>query len=570
MTVIPLMARKKLVDHLAEKKVIGIELADTFGSLDASNLLQKLWKLSEVDQSLLAEVIAEYVNLPFIKNADLIVSDDVQELLSYFDHESLPMLPIKKLNDSVFVAISDPFDIDLKERLESLIDSRVMLGVAEVSSISRVIQEKSGSVSRLVKLSNKLTENAQNDNAESVKDKYKIDENSAPVVGLVNTLLREAVAKKVSDIHIEKELGKTHFRYRIDGVLRAAMGPIEEIYHDPLISRIKVMSDLDITEHQVPQDGRMRLTIDHRPVDFRVSILPGIENEEVVVRVLDSQSIPTGGDGLRLRDLGLNDRAVTQLKKIITNPSGMVVVAGPTGSGKTTTLYAALNEIDHKEGKTVTIEDPVEYRLKGVLQVPVNEKKKLTFSKGLRSILRHDPDRIMVGEIRDKETAEIAVQSSLTGHLLLTTIHANTELDVLNRFTHMGIKIEELASSLACVVSQRLVRKICPTCKVEVPVDVFLLEEIGASNKETERLTVYEGEGCEACGNTGYRGRVAITEVMKVTPWIAEDMINKVSMQTIREKAKNNGMITLLDDAMEKVSEGITSIREIRRVLGSK
>ena len=397
----------------------------------------------------------------------------------------------------------------------------------------------------------------------------KIDENSAPVVKLVNNLLREAVAKKASDIHIENQLGKTLFRYRIDGVLRQAMAPLEKFYQEPLISRIKIMAELDITERHIPQDGRIRLVIDHRPVDFRVSILTGLDCEDAVIRVLDSRSIPAGGEGLRLQNLGMDVETVAAFQRIITNPSGMIIVTGPTGSGKTTTLYAALNELNHDEGKTITIEDPVEYRLQGVLQVPVNEKKRLTFSRGLRSILRHDPDRIMVGEIRDKETAEIAVQSALTGHLLFTTIHANNPLDVINRFSHMGIKAEEVLPSLACIVSQRLVRKICPSCKVAVAPDMALLSEMGVDAPDIPEWTVYDGEGCDACGGTGYAGRTVVAEILKVTPAIAEHLVSDKTAYAIKDAAKAEGIKTLLDNAMEKVMSGTTSIKEIRRVIGS-
>jgi type IV pilus assembly protein PilB len=569
MSTVPLIMNRKLGQYLIACGVITKELEVKVAKLDYSGMLHKLWEQNDVDQEKLAVAVADYLHLPYVAQDELIAEKDVAHLLSSFDNEASPVLPLSSLNGSINIAVSDPFDLDLRDRLEGLVNAPVTLYVSSVKAVTQVLHEAAGTINRLDNLGDGLIDGGDARGAGANDAHLYIDENSAPIVKLVNTLLREAVAKKASDIHIENQLGKTLFRYRVDGVLRQAMEPLESYYQEPLISRVKIMAELDITERHVPQDGRIRMVIDHRPVDFRVSVLPGMDCEDAVIRVLDSRSIPTGGEGLRLESLGMDSDTVAAFRRIISNPAGMIIVTGPTGSGKTTTLYAALNELNHDEGKTITIEDPVEYRLQGILQVPVNEKKQLTFSRGLRSILRHDPDRIMVGEIRDRETAEIAVQSSLTGHLLFTTIHANNPLDVINRFSHMGIKAEEVIPSLACIVSQRLVRKICSSCKVEIAPDVALLNEMGVFEHDVRHWIVYDGEGCEACGGTGYSGRIVVAEILKVTPAIAEHLVSDKTAYAIKDAAKSEGIKTLLDSAIEKVKSGVTSIKEIRRVIGS-
>jgi type IV pilus assembly protein PilB len=333
---------------------------------------------------------------------------------------------------------------------------------------------------------------------------------------------------------------------------------------------LKVMSELDIAERRVPQDGSFRMRLDRKTVDFRVSILPSVFGESVVIRILDREAITTGVSALRLERLGFNPEDLKRFRRAIVRPYGMVLVTGPTGSGKTTTLYAAISEMNTAEDKLITIEDPVEYQFAGVVQIPVNEKKGLTFARGLRSILRHDPDKIMVGEIRDAETAQIAIQSALTGHLVLTTVHANNVFDVIGRFSSMGIDAYNFLAALNCVLAQRLVRILCPSCRVQVVAEQALLEESGLDYEQYKDTPFYQGKGCSNCMGTGYRGRKCITEFLDLTDEIKEMILAERPLSEIRYRAVTDGMITLRQSAIKKVLQGETSLREINRVTFSE
>ena len=333
-----------------------------------------------------------------------------------------------------------------------------------------------------------------------------------------------------------------------------------------LITRIKVMAELDIAERRVPQDGRFRVFYKTRPIDFRVSIMPSINGEDAVLRILDKESLSEKFRQLRLDVLGFNDRELKRLRRFIREPYGMVLVTGPTGSGKTTTLYAAISEIQSDEDKIITIEDPVEYQLRGITQVPVNEKKGLTFARGLRSILRHDPDKIMVGEIRDNETAQIAIQSALTGHLVFTTVHANNVVDVLSRFLNMGVDSYHFVSALNCILAQRLVRVVCEGCKRPVKVPRELYDESGLEYTAWRDVVMYEGAGCALCNQTGFHGRTAIGELLALTDSIRELILERKSTSELRRVARQEGMITLRESALEKIREGVTTLREINKV----
>jgi type IV pilus assembly protein PilB len=359
-------------------------------------------------------------------------------------------------------------------------------------------------------------------------------------------------------------------KLRVDGILVPAMEPLDTRLHAPLVSRLKVMSDLDIAERRVPQDGSFRMRLERKTVDFRVSILPSVFGESVVIRILDREAITTGVSALRLERLGFNVEDLKRFRRAITRPYGMVLVTGPTGSGKTTTLYAAITEMNIKEDKLITIEDPVEYQLSGVVQIPVNEKKGLTFARGLRSILRHDPDKIMVGEIRDAETAQIAIQSSLTGHLVLTTVHANNVFDVIGRFASMGIDAYNFLAALNCVLAQRLVRMVCLACREAVKLDNVLAEESGLDFEEYKDMPFYEGKGCQACHGTGYRGRKCITEFLDLNDEIKEMILAERPLSEVRYRAVTGGMITLRQSALRKVLEGSTTLHEINRVTFSE
>ncbi|MET0648155.1 MAG: GspE/PulE family protein, partial [Pyrinomonadaceae bacterium] len=397
-------------------------------------------------------------------------------------------------------------------------------------------------------------------------DRLATDSDMSPIIKLVDTIIYNAMESRASDIHIETRDTAVHVKYRIDGALYEKVEPIDIAYHQTLISRIKVMSELDIAERRVPQDGRFRVRYKGRNVDFRVSIMPTVHGEDSVIRILDKEQINEQFRNLTLDVVGFLPRDLRDFRRYIAEPYGMVLVTGPTGSGKTTTLYAGLNEIRNEEDKIITIEDPVEYQLHGVTQIPVNEKKGLTFARGLRSILRHDPDKIMVGEIRDNETAQIAIQSALTGHLVFTTVHANNVIDVIGRFLNMGVEPYNFVSSLNCVLAQRLTRMLCSVCKRPYrPTDEELLES-GLRPTEHADRTFYMSVGCDACNHTGYRGRTAIHELLNMSDNIREMIIERRPGSEVRRAAEAEGLRSLRESALEKVFQGVSTLHEINRV----
>jgi type IV pilus assembly protein PilB len=388
----------------------------------------------------------------------------------------------------------------------------------------------------------------------------------SPIVRLVDSTIYTAIQRRASDIHIETGEDAVHIKYRIDGVLQPAMQPIAKQHHSAIISRIKVMAELDIAEKRIPQDGRFKVRLPGKTIDFRVSIMPSVHGEDAVIRILDKESISEQFTELKLDILGFPEQELRRFRKYIREPYGMVLVTGPTGSGKTTTLYAALAEIRTVEDKIVTIEDPVEYQLKGITQIPINEKKGLTFARGLRSILRHDPDKIMVGEIRDPETAQIAIQSALTGHLVFTTVHANNVVDVLGRFLNMGVEPYQFVSALNCVMAQRLVRLTCAHCRRPVRIDPKLLEESGLNPALAQTHQFYEGAGCMECGGSGFKGRTAICELLDLSDPIREMILARRPASEVKKAAHAEGMRFLRESAVEKVLRGMTTLREINKV----
>jgi type IV pilus assembly protein PilB len=382
----------------------------------------------------------------------------------------------------------------------------------------------------------------------------------------VDTIIFTALERRASDIHIETRDIEVGVKYRIDGALGEAMAPIAKEHHSTIISRIKVMSELDISERRVPQDGRFKTRYKGRSIDFRVSIMPSVNGEDAVIRILDKESISEKFRNLSLEVVGFSDADLRKFRRYIAEPYGMVLVTGPTGSGKTTTLYGALMEIKNDEDKIITIEDPVEYQIRGITQIPVNEKKGLTFARGLRSILRHDPDKIMVGEIRDVETAQIAIQSALTGHLVFTTVHANNVVDVLGRFLNMGVDPYNFVSAMNCILAQRLVRMICSACKKPVKYPDEFLVESAIDPSQHRGAVFYEGEGCLECNGTGYRGRTAIHELLDLSDRIREMIIERKPTSEIKRVAHEDGMTFLRESALAKVFSGTTTLKEINKV----
>jgi type IV pilus assembly protein PilB len=477
-------------------------------------------------------------------------------------------IPLEQQGTSLAVAVSDPTDIVKLDEIELLLDRPLIVKLATESEIAHLLKRGEGTSRVLKEVSEDfmLQLVKETEKGEEVLSFEKISADTSPIIKLLNSTVIDALTRRASDIHIETAQEGVIIKYRIDGVLYKATDPIDLHFQGPIISRLKVMSELDISERRIPQDGRFKVRISDKSIDFRVSIMPSAFGEDAVIRILDKESIASDLRGLTLETLGMPSREIKRLRKMIREPYGMVLVTGPTGSGKTTTLYAALTEVHTGEDKIITIEDPVEYLLRGIVQIPVNEKKGLTFARGLRSILRHDPDKIMVGEIRDPETAQIAVQSALTGHLVFTTVHANNVFDVLGRFIHMGIDPYNFVSCLNCVMAQRLVRKLCSKCKHPISISDEALLESGVDPARGRDATFYDAKGCDECNGTGYRGREAIIELLDLNDDIRELIISKSPTAVLKKAAKEAGTLFLRESAVEKVLTGKTTLREINRV----
>jgi type IV pilus assembly protein PilB len=478
-------------------------------------------------------------------------------------------LPEHRENGRIAIVVGDPTDVLKLDELELLLGAPLVIKVASPATIREKLQ-KSESTQRVL---DEATEGfrmqlvAENEDGEETLTIDSItQQDSSPIIKLVDSIVFNAIQRRASDIHIETRDNEVVVKYRIDGVLYEALEPIDKRHHSTIISRIKIMSELDIAEKRVPQDGRFKLRITGRTIDFRVSIVPTAHGEDSVIRILDKESMSKEFKNLRLDILGFDQGMLARFRKFIKEPYGMVLVTGPTGSGKTTTLYAALSEIQSPEDKIITIEDPVEYQLRGITQIPVNEKKGLTFARGLRSILRHDPDKIMVGEIRDEETAQIAVQSALTGHLVFTTVHANNVVDVLGRFLNMKVDLYNFVSALNCVLAQRLVRKICQYCKREVKYEDNYIRDSGLDPRDYRGVTFYEGAGCLECNGTGFHGRAAISELLDLSDRIRTMILDRRPASEIKKAAHEEGMTFLRESALLKVSEGQTTLREINKV----
>ncbi len=469
-------------------------------------------------------------------------------------------------DDRLILVISDPFKVSLQSWAEQHIHANFDMALAHRSDILAYLSHHEESLHAMDDLAGvKEFVGGEEDGVEDLSIK-SISEAASPVVKLVQSTVYDALKAEASDIHMETTASGLVIRYRIDGVLTTVATMAGLAMADQVISRIKVISSLDIAERRIPQDGRFKVSMRGHEVDLRVSIMPSSFGEDAVLRVLDKRTVTDQKKALRLDYLGFDDRSLAMMRRLSREPYGMVLVTGPTGSGKTTTLYAAITEINHGLDKIITIEDPVEYQLAGVLQIPVNEKKGLTFAKGLRSILRHDPDKIMVGEIRDSETAQIAVQSALTGHLVFTTVHANNVFDVIGRFIHMGVEPYSFVSSLNGILAQRLVRVNCTACSVEDHPSAELIEESGLTADQVKGMTFRVGRGCGKCRGTGFKGRKAIAEILSLNEEIRELIIARAPLREIKEAARRNGTYFLRESALALVANGETTLQEINRV----
>jgi type IV pilus assembly protein PilB len=512
-------------------------------------------------------------------------TETVQDLVSLSDYvldmELLSQIPVelmvrygfvpleRRSDGSLVVAVSDPTDLAGIDAIEGLLDTSIEARAAAPAEVEQALRDAGAGERILEGVRERFEEPggvADDDEDEGITLASLAAGEGHPIVRLIDTTVLNALERRASDIHIETRDNAVWIKYRVDGVLYPVTDPIDLRHHDAIISRVKVMSDLDIAEKRVPQDGRFNLNLHGRKVDFRVSIMPSIHGEDAVIRILDKQYLAEEFADLSLERLGFAGKELQMIRKYIREPYGMFLATGPTGSGKTTTLYAALSEIRTEDDKIITIEDPVEYQINGITQIPVNEKKGLTFARGLRSILRHDPDIIMVGEIRDPETAHIAVQSALTGHLVFTTVHANNVVDVIGRLMNMGVEAYNFVSALNCVLAQRLVRVLCPHCKKLAEITPALLEESALIEEQVAPYTLYESVGCHMCHQTGYTGRTAIVELLDLSDKIREMILEMRPGSEVRRQAAKEGMTFLRQSALEVAFAGHTSLQEVNKV----
>src|SRR3989475_9819949 len=565
------MNRKRLEDVLVEQNLLSHqEISVALKKLPPHprSIGQALLKEGLITEDQLAHALAEQCQLPYEPLTDFRVKPEFYQTVSAELMQRHPFVPMTEADGALTVAVPDPHNLSALDELELLVKRPLRLRVSSREAILAALSRSEGSSQALKELEaeHRSVLVKEDQRGEEVLSFEKISKDQSPVVRLLDTIILSALQKRASDIHIEATDRGVLVKVRIDGILIPALEPLDTKLHAPLISRLKVMSELDIAERRVPQDGRFRLRIDRKTVDFRVSILPSVFGEAVVIRILDREAITAGVTDLRLDRLGFNPRDLQRFRRAITEPYGMVLVTGPTGSGKTTTLYAAISEINTLDEKMITIEDPVEYQLAGVVQIPVNEKKGLTFARGLRSILRHDPDKIMVGEVRDPETAQIAVQSALTGHLVFTTVHANNVFDVIGRFLHMGVEPYNFVSALNCIMAQRLVRLLCRSCRRPAEVSENLLRESGLDPDLYQDQVFHDAPGCEDCGGTGFRGRTAVAELLDMSDRIRQMILERRPTAEIKQAAREEGMTFLRESALEKVFTGATTLNEINKV----
>ncbi|WP_292993674.1 GspE/PulE family protein [Nitrosomonas sp.] len=532
-----------------EQGISVIQILEETGGYTPDELVQQLGKLLHMpvlEMKAIHALIPAFDRLPF--------AEAIMHECALFCRDQ-----------NYLLAVSNPFSSKLRAWAEERFDMAVEWYLVHPADLTAFFTQQE----KTMRAMDQVLPSTELDNIQSgIEDLSlkSINAGTSQVVRLVHSTLYDAHKSQASDIHLEMTTGALSIKYRIDGVL-TSIGVMQGAdLAEQVISRIKVMSELDIAERRVPQDGRFKISIQGREIDFRVSIMPSIFGEDAVLRILDRQALSDHIEGLTLNQLGFNQAAIAIIRRLSSEPYGMLLVTGPTGSGKTTSLYAAISEVNHGHDKIVTIEDPIEYQLPGVLQIPVNEKKGLTFARGLRSILRHDPDKIMVGEIRDAETAQIAIQAALTGHLVFTTVHANNVFDVIGRFSHMGVDPYSFVSALNGIVAQRLVRLLCVHCAVEERPDDKLIAESGISAEEASQFKFRSGKGCGQCRGSGYRGRNAIAEILILNDEIRELIVAQEPIRRIKEAARNNGTHFLREGALDMVKQGLTSLEEANRV----
>ncbi len=558
------MSQSYLENYLLQKGLLDTEkLTALHGVVSASgeNICQAVIRMGLAPEDKVLRSLCELLGMEYI-DLNLIPLDE--ELLHSIPAKhvvSRQVLPIRKDNGSIVVAVSDPFDSRKADELKLLLDRPIRTVISSSKDIDRILKRIYGigaeSMDQLLEESGENLEVLQEGMDENGESLEMVED--ASLIQFVNQIILEAVRDRASDIHIEPFEDQLQIRYRIDGMLYPAVTPPKiKLFQQAIISRVKIMADLNIAEKRLPQDGRIKLRAGDREIDVRVSIIPGIHGEGIVLRLLDRSSI-----FLTLEELGMDQENFKGFNQLIRRPHGIILVTGPTGSGKSTTLYGALQKINSPEKKIITIEDPVEYQLEGVFQIPTKPKIGFDFAQGLRSILRHDPDIVMVGEIRDRETADIAIRSALTGHLVFSTLHTNDSAGALTRLVDMGIEPYLAASSVEGIMAQRLVRKVCPSCREEVPVNSIEIKEFAENNGFHK---AWKGRGCEACRNTGYRGRIGIFELLMVDDNVREMVMDRVSAGKMKQYILSKGMKTLRDDGLDKAHRGLTTLEEVIRV----
>ncbi|KPC54451.1 GspE/PulE family protein [Amantichitinum ursilacus] len=531
---------------------------------DAALPLQIQQTLGLDDLTYRAE-ISRFLGLPALDRDELTAQFPRYDLLPYAEAVGRQCVLVEDTEGHLRLVLGDPFDRITRNWAQQRLNVSYVTAFAHFSDVRTWLDSFETSHRAMDQMQAGPDAETGNEGVTEIS-LAAIARDASPVVRLVNSTLYDGLKSKASDIHLESTATGLSIKYRIDGVLLHIGGANGVETAEQVISRIKVLADLDISERRIPQDGRFKVLANGRDVDFRVSIMPSIYGEDAVLRILDKQN---GGDAfkqLRLDILGFDDSTMANIRGLATEPYGLLLVTGPTGSGKSTTLYATLSEINTGEEKIITIEDPVEYQLQGILQIPVNDKKGLSFARGLRSILRHDPDKILVGEIRDGETANIAVQAALTGHLVLTSVHANNVFSVLDRFMHMGVEPNSFVDALIGVVAQRLVRKICPHCITDDAPDDELLEASGVTRAQTAHWRFRKGTGCNHCRGTGYLGRKAIAEVLRLNDELKQAIAGRAPAVEVKQLAASLGFLSMRQAAMAVVARGETTLQEVNRV----
>ncbi|UTR11247.1 Flp pilus assembly complex ATPase component TadA [Evansella sp. LMS18] len=550
-------SRKRLGTLLVESGLITEEQLQTALTEKAEDqkLGDMLLQQGYITEQQLIEVLEFQLGIPHISLYRYPVDSKVTSIVPKELAARSSLMPLRLEGDKLYIAMSDPMDYFAIDDIRLSTGFEVEVSIASKDEIIKAIHKYYELDEAVEELFEELPEQKE-------KNTELVTREDSPMVKLVNQLLLRAVQERASDIHIDAQESQVVVRYRIDGILRTER-TLPKHMQSMLTARIKIMANLDITETRIPQDGRIKVDVDFNPVDLRISTLPTVYGEKVVMRILDA--------GRSLNDLdklGFSKKNYAQLTELLQQPNGIILITGPTGSGKSSTLYAGLNKLNSEEVNIITVEDPVEYQLEGINQIQVNPKVGMTFASGLRSILRQDPDIIMVGEIRDSETAEIAVRASLTGHLVLSTIHTNDSISTVNRLIDMKIEPFLVASSLSGIISQRLVRRICRDCKKEHPVTVREKDIFTRRGIEIDK--VYRGDGCPTCNMTGYRDRIAIHEMLVIDDEIKQMIMNEKSSTDIRNYAIQNEMTFLIDDGLQKVKEGLTTTEEILRAAADK